>query len=256
MKYLLLLTIVSFFVTNLSGQDTLDIQKYDSSIQAKTKEIDSKNILINEANGQLDSAAKAIKELNTNIQGLIEKTNRTEQENGKLQEEYRKLTQAINKQQLKSRRLDTLNYEKTKKINEKDIIVRNRDSMIHILNAEIKIKNTEIEVKNEEIGIKTKRVDSIRHVADSIQAKENELIAKRQALISKQLDSLEVIATISMRDSVKIYHKTDSGNKAFKEKYRINEINMTVKEGIILEIIVKTTNGTFRNKNNIIDLLH
>lgn len=245
MKYLLLLVVTSILFTNLiAQQDTVknEIIKYDSSIKVKTDELDIKNSKINEANQQLDSATQKVKDLNSRIQSLMNKKERTEQENENLKDEYRKLTAAIDKQQLKSRRLDTLNREKSKIVNEKDSIVRNKDSIIQL--------------KNSEIEVKTKRVDSIKRMGDSVQAMENDLMAKRQALISKQLDSLEVIATISIRDTLRIFTNPYSTHTGSRQYYKIKEVNMTVKEGIILEIIVRTSDGIFRNKKNIIDLLH
>lgn len=77
-----------------------------------------------------------------------------------------------------------------------------------------------------------------------------------KATIANQLDSAEVIGQIDMFDSVKICkHKKGLGNDSIAFT-RINHIHINVHEGIILEIIVTTEFGTFRNKNFMADLLH
>ncbi|MCS3796439.1 coiled-coil domain-containing protein [Niastella sp. OAS944] len=243
MKYLLPLTVMLCLFTKLNAQhDSLknEIAKYDSSILKKTHELNIKDSSIKEANKQLEISTQKVEQLKSEIKKLIANNIKTEDDNKKLREEYEKLNDAIDQQELKSQSLKNLNKELTSITNEKEKIKQNKDSTILILNAEIEQK--------------IRKKDSLQHVADSVQKKENTLIAQRQALISKQLDSLEVISTISIQDSVPIYHASKKDTTSVR--YKIKEVNITVKEGIIQEIIVRTADGIFRNKNNIIPLLH
>ncbi|MBO9200556.1 MULTISPECIES: coiled-coil domain-containing protein [Niastella] len=237
MKNLLLLFIISHLFSNLKAQQVAkDSSKIDSTIQAiqaKTQELEVKNKLLLEANRQLDAATNEVKEINDKIQQLKDKSNKTEVENAALENEYKRKRMAIDKQKVKEINLVTA--------------IKAKDSTANSLDSIILNKNAEILAKDANINAQNKTIDSLKTVKNN----ENDLIMERQALISKQLDSLEVVATMSMRSMAKIYNKGQ-----LKDSARIREVNMTVKEGVILEIIVKTEKGTFRNKNNIIDLVH
>lgn len=234
---ILITTLLIFFNAN-SQTDTIktSIEKIDSSIQVRTAELQTKNNQIKDASSQLDEVTQKIANINSRIQSLVLKQNKTQQDYKNLQAKYDSLDIAIN--------------EKLSKIKSLDSLITLKDSTSKNLDTSIKRKDFEIEAKS-------KRVDSIKQAGDSIQKVENETIEKRQSLISKQLDSLEVIASIAMRDSLNVFY-LNSNNRPVPsaEKYKIKEVNLTVKEGIILEIIVRTTNGVFRNKKNIIDLVH
>src|ERR1044072_8302317 len=173
MKYLLPLTVMLCLFTRLNAQhDSLknEIAKYDSSILKKTRELNIKDSSIKEANKQLEISTQKVEQLKSEIKKLIANNIKTEDDNKKLREEYEKLNDAIDQQELKSQSLKNLNKELTSITNEKEKIKQNKDSTILILNAEIEQK--------------IRKKDSLQHVADSVQKKENTLIAQRQALIS------------------------------------------------------------------------
>jgi len=246
MKKLRLLFIVSFLFTNLMAQqESKDSTKIDSTIlalRAKTQELDNKNQLIEVANQQLESASNKVTNINNVINKLEAKNKKTKTDNDSLRQEYQKLIAAVRIQKSKGEDLDSLIKIKNTVINAKDSMVRSLDTLILKKNADIQVKN--------------QAIDSIRHAGDSIQNKENELIAERQALISKQLDSLEVIASLSTRKYAIIHTAGKTNKPTPSDTVKIREVNITVKEGMILEIIVKTERGTFRNKHNIIGLVH
>ena len=148
-----------------------------------------------------------------------------------------------------------------------------------------------------------KEIDSIKQASDSLKlgmdsllSKKNEMdstLSQRKIEIANQLDSMEAIAEIRLKDStLLIYDKGEkirsgqinsetvlkikeeveneglfnySNNKIkysaidaaleFK-KCHVLEVHLDVKDGMINEIIVKTDVGTFRNKRAPIDLVH
>ncbi len=104
-------------------------------------------------------------------------------------------------------------------------------------------------------------INSKKAIADSITTKIN-ADAKHDSSINKDLqsamvqlaknqDSNEVIGTMQMFDSIKVFK--DSGHHLFKLK--INKVYINIQEGILREIIVNTDSGYFRNTNFVIDLL-
>ncbi|MEO8111048.1 MAG: hypothetical protein ABI594_13480 [Ginsengibacter sp.] len=156
-------------------------------------------------------------------------------------------------------------------INQKDLLTKQIDELQKQTNAlqdTLIDKTQKIKTKDSLIDEKIKKSKAL----DTTIQKANKTLEERKASISKQLDSLEVIANIEMKDSVRIYKwrkPLPSDNlTSIERRYKLNvlandfqtskiqEIHITVKEGIILEIIVKTDTGIFRNTVGIIDLLH
>ncbi len=80
----------------------------------------------------------------------------------------------------------------------------------------------------------------------------NKEIISLQSQLAKDEDSLEVIAKITKRDSIWV-HRLNSGDSV---RAHIKKVNISVREGLMTEIIVKTDFGTFRNKRAIVDVLH
>lgn len=77
-------------------------------------------------------------------------------------------------------------------------------------------------------------------------------IESLESQLAKSEDSLEVIAKIFKRDS--IWVRGINGRDSTRVKIR--QVNISIREGIMTEIIVKTDFGTFRNKTATIDILH
>jgi hypothetical protein len=133
----------------------------------------------------------------------------------------------------------------------------------------------------EKLSKDNKKLDSANKDLDSTNKNIESNIEKRKAMIAKQMDSLEVVATIKLnRDRVRIWIDTKKENELKTEKIvdltglatagdvedygkrrvlqvaKVEEITISVREGFIMEIIVKTNHGIYRNSKSIISLLH
>jgi hypothetical protein len=185
---------------------------------------------INSSLSTLDSASNKLKK---EINDLTRKRGKTRNEMNILQKSIKELEKKQDSMLIKQNELK----EETEKLKQSatflkaqiDTLIKARDTL---KSATAKLDTTKKKLAQETLDI----------------SKE---IEKKQEIISKQRDSMETIATLTMHDSINIWNKGD-----FVTKTKINRVHINVKEGIIIEIIVITDSGTFRNKSAIIDLLH
>ncbi|HEU4472458.1 MAG TPA: hypothetical protein VFR58_15300 [Flavisolibacter sp.] len=178
----------------------------------------------------------------------------------------------------------------SRKISEYTRLASKKDSvekLIGLLNEQVDKKLAMVNALDTSIAEK----EALGHSLDSVIIKKNEAIkelekkhaegeatlSNMQSLIAKQLDSLEVVAKLEMKgDSIWVYREStytkkqpadstkpadNSGKNLFSYpkkvfETKLREINISVREGIVMEIIVKTDRGIFRNKQAVIDLLH
>lgn len=243
MKTIFTLALLISLAVLASAQSKIDsaIKKADTAINAKTKRLDNtKSEITNIQNVISDFEAQRLTKeheknsLQERILSLERKQNKTKVDLQKLLTEKTKLQKVNNEYQNVVDSLSTLAINLNKKIDSAKKQINEADSTI-------KSKKKEIDTKKEE----TKKLDST--------------IEQRKASIGLQLDSVETIAIIEMRNSAQIYN-AEKGTSVYA---KIEEVRINVVQGIILEIIVKTDQGVFRNKGKanqggmvIADLLH
>jgi len=243
MKKMILFVVLISLALFANAQSKIDstIKKADTAINAKTKRLDNtKSEITNIQNVISDFEAQRLTKeheknsLQERILSLERKQNKTKVDLQKLLIEKTKLQEVNNEYQNVVDSLSTLAINLSKKIDSAKKQINEADSTI-------KSKKKEIDTKKEE----TKKLDST--------------IEQRKASIGLQLDSVETIAIIEMRNSAQIYN-AEKGTSVYA---KIEEVRINVVQGIILEIIVKTDQGVFRNKGKanqggmvIADLLH
>lgn len=217
-----------------TGIDTTSLLKKFDSLNTATNKLEN----LNEASLSL---TKENIDYNRTIDSLKNIQTKTEGDNRKLERLRLKLKNNIDSL---SKIAEQLRVQKS-----------NHENAIKDLKSEIrKIDSVKQKYLKDTLDLSLKK-DTLAKDTSSLNKQKKEFaidIEKQKAVISKQLDSLEVIARIDMRDSVTIFN--DSTGKEIHVK--IQEINISVREGIIMEIIVKTDSGIYRNKRAIIDLLH
>lgn len=184
-----------------------------------------------------------------------------------------------------------LNTEITKLKKDKEKIIKelllldNQANSIKIDLENAKGKNDSLVSENKNLENEKERKintnDSLDNANKALQ-KSNDSTANelKEALVelSKQKDSLEIIAVITKQDSAVVFTKEAvfkneflysalQSNNAIAElksnvaagknkKVRVLQIRAEVQEGLMLELIVKTSDGIFRNKLSPIDLVH
>ncbi|WP_448104178.1 coiled-coil domain-containing protein [Pedobacter panaciterrae] len=151
-----------------------------------------------------------------------------------------------------------------------------QDSLLAILKKNVTDLDTQAaKLKKDSTKLKN-GVDSLKKDSTSVSNKVKAL----QATIAAQIDSMEVVAIIKMNDSLKIYKKLnktraeadamiadplfhakgfvyDKNRDILKvTKVCIKKVHILAREGIMLEIVVTTDKGIFRNKHSVIDLAH
>lgn len=208
----------SIFGQEDSTKVTLDsLVDLSASKNGLAKEVD-KTINLTDS---IKTLGDKVKELSSEVE-ILEKTasevNKLERKKRELASVKKDLEQAIKKLESK---LSILKKEAAQ-----------LDSSKSTLETQLKQAETKVEEANEKLDT---------HKEES---------SKISILISKQLDSLETIGKITMNDYAKVY---ESKGQLY---VKIKEVHIRVKEGILLEIIVNTDSGIFRNKQTVVDLLH
>lgn len=245
--FLFALLVSSVFFAHAQSKIDSATKKADTIINVKTKKLDSTKSKITDIQSSMSNVEKQklIEESNQSslkksISILENKKNKTKKEIIELGIQKRQFIETSKKYQ---KAVDSLNTLKTNLIKQIDSAKK------QIIEAEIKIKskNKQLDEADERIMIKDKEINT--------KTKNSE---KLDAHISNQLDLLKTVAIIEALDLTTIHL---SNNKIIT--YKINSVHINVAQGIILEIMVETDKGTFRNKGRaksggivIADLLH
>lgn len=228
--------------------------KIDSAIKKADTTINTKIDLLNKTNTQInkiqENIAKLLKDKEANnleIDQLTKSISDLNNKQNKSKEDYEKLRKK--------------NAESQAAIARKNKILTELENEINLKNIEVNSKKKQLDSINKEIDAKTKLGKTLKSSNDSVSAKIKDAdttLAQRKASIALQLDSVETIAIIEMLDSTTIYIPEGKPIQA-----KIEEVRISAVQGIILEIIVKTDKGIFRNKGKanqggmvIADLLH
>lgn len=238
-----------FLILVASASFAQEIKKTDTN---KTTQIDTINIK-NRINNLGDVQSK-VDQLNKDLI-KVQKENGAYLKSIDSLKKFKESNQAVNKQLLLIGNKLKSNIKKYNLANE-ELQKQNKafQDTLKNLKADVQaLANSKEKFKKETDQLK-KDSSTLKKSVDDLNEKEktySKQLETTMATIAKQLDSLEVIATIEMYDYV-VVHGGDG--KAFKTK--INSVHVTVKEGVMLEVVVVTDSGTFRNKAAIIDLLH
>jgi chromosome segregation ATPase len=237
MRFILLL-IGLFSCSYLLAQDTVDNKINRDSVNV----IDSLNKIVrntNEINALLKEKNRLIEDTIQKSIALIRITDSIKHANIKdikrLEANLKKVKDEFNKS---SRQLDKINLEAQSK---QDSI----NSLSQYLN---RLKDTTNLLKSEK--------DNLEKEKNNLQAEKKKLddqIQNQFKQIALQKDSMEIIADITMNKSATIYEL--SNKSKISSEAIINQINMRVQEGVIVELIVKTDKGIFRNTETTINLI-
>jgi hypothetical protein len=249
---LLLLTIpVVTFCQQIDTTQNLSIQKVDSlskvldnQLQSHTNQINEKNTRLNDIDSQINSANTTIEYLKNSIYQLHQNKKNTESYNNSLKTKTDSLLQVVDSKDSLSKAKDAENTSKDSLLKAKDIALKSKDSLSNI--------------KDQEISKKSLTSDSLQKA-----------ISAKLIEIEKLKDTAEVIGEICKYDSVFVYKtiiKQKDSTILKKDglistaiplfKVKINSVQVSVKDAEIVEIMVNTNQGIFRNRQNIIDILH
>lgn len=243
MKKIILLTFLVSLVLFAKAQSKIDsaIKKADTISSKPLNNTRVAIITIQENISKLLDAKETnqykIDSLNKSIALLSNKKDRSLEENNQLKSELNQLKNSINSGK---KVIASLAKQKAD------------------LNQEIDNAKKQLESTNKKIDSANKKIDTLNNKLNQKNVsilKADTTLAQREASVASQLDLLETVATIEMLDFTNIY----SSNIIVKAK--IKEVHINVTQGVILEIIVKTDKGDFRNKGRtdgiiIADLLH
>jgi predicted nucleic acid-binding Zn-ribbon protein len=228
MKKIFLFTFLISLATLVNAQSKVDstIKNADTTIFSESEKLNKAKIEINR--------------IQSKISDLIKQKEINQDQIAKLNKNISKLSEIRNISKTELAELDKAKSDLKQSLNQDSTILINLDK---------------------EIGEAKKKIESLKQDIASITKEKKSAdttLAQRKASIALQLDSVETIAIIEMLDSTKIHTPKGASIKAKIEEVRINVI-----QGIILEIIVKTDQGIFRNKGKankggmvIADLLH
>ncbi|MEH3114271.1 hypothetical protein [Pedobacter terrae] len=236
MKKVILLTIVLSIAllqkmyaqidTSFKKADKI-IGKADTSIGQKSKQLDKAKETINSIQSnisnliaQKDINAKNIDSLDRAIKSLNKIKIRTQKQNENLLSQNSKLEQAKNLQ----------------------------ESILAKLNKQIEIARKQIDTLTkvaDTLKSSNKLKDSLLMIKENSLKKADKTLELTSASIANQLDSSETVAIIEMLDNTSIH--TSKGIISAK----IKKVHINTIQGVILEIIVTTDKGVFRNKGNI-----
>jgi len=230
MKKMILFTIFISIALLANAQSKIDsaIKKADTIITVKTKQLNTVQRNISSLINQKGINDKKIDSINTIIKALNGKKNRTQKQNNDLINENKKLRSAKNQQKYL---LDSLNKE-----------IESASSKLNLVKLTTDTLNIQLSQKKGSIS----KADTMLNQKEDSISKAKKTLALIQASIINQLDSLETVATLEMLDFTTI-HTPAEMISAKIEKVHINTI-----QGVILEIIVTTNKGVFRNKGNYI----
>jgi len=249
MKKIFLFAFLISLTALVNAQSKVDsaLKKADTIIKVKTEQLNKTNAEINKIEGNISKLLKDKEANNSEIDQLTKSIADLNSKQNKTKEDYQKLIKK--------------NSELKSAIILKNKILTDLENEINLKNIEINSKKKQLDSINKEIDTKTKLGKTLKSSNDSVSAKIKDAdttLAQRKASIALQLDSVETIAIIEMLDETKIYTSKNTYIKA-----KIEEVRINVVQGIILEIIVKTDQGIFRNKGKanqegmvIADLLH
>jgi len=222
------------------------------SAQEKDTALNQKLTILTHTSEVLNQISDTIKILNSSSTTLQEEIKDLENKKNKSESD-------INKLEKKKNTLIKITAQLSEKI---DDLVKQKNQLeesTENLKADItSLSITQTKLKKDSADLSVAK-DSLSKDTIALSKKKADFekeIEKRKATISKQLDSLEVIGKLEMLDSVKVLEEVAGKSDPTLFRTKVNKIHISVREGIILEIIVTTDSGTFRNKNAIIDLLH
>lgn len=259
MKKLFTLFLSLFFLGHyVQAQDTLKQNLSDTiSFFSKVKILDKTKDSIKVTVDSLQAIKNKTSTIESKYDSILKKLD------SKIQRSTSEISQLQSQKNQFSRVLNELTNQKASI--ESQISKLKKDSSSMTENVKLEIKKL-YELKEQLTKDTSKlRKDSIELAEKTVQLASDSTnlekgIRERQATINKQLDSLEVIAEIKMKDTAHLFEKYKDSNDKIRIKnlgiLKIQKIHLTVKEGMILEIIVTTNKGVFRNRHEAISLLH
>jgi len=273
-KFISICVITCFSVSVFAQADTTKLTADTNAVnKSKSNFIDVAKDLITNSNSQ------------KSLDSIKAKTTEAEGELKRLEEDVNR-----NAQNIRSKKNELKNLAKDKKEIENKIKEYKETMDLAIADYDI-MKNKIVKMQNDSATLASQQ-ETIKKKSDSLTVKTNATQTEYNRLlleISKKEDSLEAIALIKLKSEAVIvradpkkYKQTQSQSiylsqysiskeknfdliraeikgsnpEAEADSVKISKVHLSVKEGRIAEIIVKTNRGIFRNLRSQIDLVH